>query len=171
MTSILRRSDARGFTLAELMVALVVISIVMAISFPMLAKVNRTQRLAGAAARVEAALMRARSTAVTKRTPVRVSFIAANSTLQLEQDTDNDGDFDVLMRTVEIDDDIGFANISFDDGTTVTFDQRGAPDNPGMVVLSNGGESVQRILIASGSGAVSVSSIASSAEEQQSEGY
>jgi len=164
------RSDARGFTLAELMVALVVISIVMAISFPMLAKVNRTQRLAGAAARIEAALMRARSTAVTRQTAVRVSFIAGNNTLQLEQDTDNDGDFDLMMRTVEIDDDIGFATISFD-GAAVTFDQRGAPDNPGMIILANGGESSQRILVASGSGAVSVSSIASSAEESQGSGY
>lgn len=153
------RANTRGFTLTEVMVTLVIFSIVLAISFPMLAESNRTQRLSSAANRVEAALVRARAVAVTERNAVRVSFNAATNTLQLEQDTDNDGAFDQFMRTVTIDGDITFDNISFNGGNVVIFDQRGAPDNPGTVVLGNGGDSGRRVLVSAGSGAVSVDAV------------
>lgn len=151
--------DVRGFTLTEIMVALVIFGIVTAISFPMLAESNRNQRLSTAAGRVEASLMRARSAAVTTQQPVRVSFNDATNSLQLDQDTDNDGDFDRLLRTVNIDGDIDFESISFNGGNTVIFDQRGAPDNPGTILLGNGGDTSQRVLVAAGSGAVSVSAV------------
>jgi type IV fimbrial biogenesis protein FimT len=153
------RQDIRGFTLTEVMVTLVIFGIVMAISFPMLQESNRNHRLASAAARVEASMMRARSLAVTERTPVRVSFNPATNTLQLDQDTDNDGAFDNLMRTIVIDADIRFASINFNGGTTVIFDQRGAPDNPGTLVLDNGSDRGQQVLVSAGSGAVSVSTV------------
>lgn len=153
------RRDSRGFTLTEIMVALVIFSIIMAVSFPMLAESNRNHRLLSAASRIEAVLMRARSTAVTQQTPVRVSFNGATNTLLLTQDTNRDGNFDTQMRTVNIDGNILFANITFDGGNTVVFDQRGAPDNPGTVLLGNGGEVGQRVLVAAGSGAVSVSAV------------
>lgn len=158
------RNNPRGFTLTEVMVTLVIFGIVMAVSFPMLAESNRNQQLAGAAARIEAALMRARSTAVTQQTPVRVSFNAGTNSLQIDQDTDNDGTFDVLLRTVAIDGNINFDQVSFNNGNSVTFDQRGAPDNPGTILLGNGGPSNQRVLVSAGSGSVSVSAIASSGE-------
>ena len=50
-------------------------------------------------------------------------------------------------------------DIQFDGGQTVVFDQRGAPDNPGTLMITNGGGSAQRILVASGSGAVTVRSV------------
>ena len=158
------RQDARGFTLTEIMVTLVIFSIVMAVSFPMLAESNRNHQLLSAASRIEAALMRARSTAVTQQTPVRVSFNGDTNTLQLAQDTNRDGNFDSFLRTVTIDGNILFANITFDGGNTVTFDQRGAPDNPGTILLGNGGDAGQRVLVAAGSGAVSVSAIPMSHE-------
>jgi prepilin-type N-terminal cleavage/methylation domain-containing protein len=153
------RQNARGFTLTEIMVTLVIFSIVMAVSFPMLAESNRNHQLLSAAARIEAALMRARSTAVTQQTPVRVSFNPDTNTLVLAQDTNRDGNFDTQMRTINIDGNIAFANITLDGGNAVTFDQRGAPDNPGTIVLGNGGDAGQRVLISAGSGAVSVSAV------------
>ena len=96
------RQDARGFTLTEIMVTLVIFSIVVAISFPMLVEANRTHQLLSAASRIESALMRARSTAVTQQTPVRVSFNGATNTLLLAQDTNRDGNLDTQMRTIII---------------------------------------------------------------------
>lgn len=153
------RGDIRGFTLTELMITLVIFSIVLAISFPMLAEANRTQRLSAAAGRVETAIMRARALAVTEQTPVRISFSAATNSLQLDQDTDRDGTFDKLLRIVNIDQDVAFTDIAFNGGATVVFDQRGAPDNPGTILLGNGGDSVQRLLVSAGSGAVSVAAV------------
>jgi len=162
------RHDTRGFTLTEIMVTLVVFSIVMAISFPMLAEANRNHQLLSAASRIESALMRARSTAVTQQTPVRVSFNGATNTLLLAQDTNRDGNFDTQMRTIIINGNILFANITFAGGNSVVFDQRGAPDNPGTVLLGNGGDNGQRILVAAGSGAVSVSAVPVYQETQPS---
>jgi type II secretion system protein H len=152
-------STESGFTLIEIMVAIVIFAIIVAISFPMLAKANRTHRLNAAAGRVETELMRARSTAVTQQTPVRVSFNAGDNTVQLDQDRNNDGTFDTALRTINIDMDVAMANVSFNGGNIVIFDQRGAPNSPGTVLMGNGGETAQRVMVAAGSGAVWVESI------------
>ena len=153
------RRNAPGFTLTEIMVTLVIFSIVMAVCFPMLAESNRNHRLLGAATKIEAALMNARSTALTQQTPVRVSFSADTNTLLLTQDTNRDGRFDTLMRAINIDGGVLFEVITFDGGSTVTFDQLGVPDNPGSVLLGNGGDLGQQVLVAAGSGEVSVTAV------------
>jgi len=152
-------SSNRGFTLTEAAVAMVIFGIVMAIAYPNLAQSNRNHRLLSAASEVEATLSRARSAAVTTQDPVRVTLDPTTNQLLLDQDTTGDGNFDRMVRIVDIDDDIDFTNVAFAGGNTVVFDQRGAPDNPGIVVLSNGGDSGQRVLVSAGSGAVSVRSV------------
>ena len=151
-----RLADRRGFTLTEIMVTIVIFGLVAAVAYPNLAETNRNHRLMSAASQLEAALARARTLAVTTQDPVRVTLIAANNQLVISQDTTGDGNFDRQMRTVTIDGDINFTNITFGGGNTVIFDSRGAPDNPGTLVISNGGETGQRILVSAGSGAVSV---------------
>ena len=162
------RQNARGFTLAEIMVTLVIFSIVMAVCFPMLAKSNRNHRLLGAASKIEAALTNARSTALTQQTPVRVSFSAETNTLLVTQDTNRDGRFDTLMRAINIDSVVLFTIITFDGGSTVTFDQLGVPDNPGTVLLGNGGDIGQQVLVAAGSGEVSVTAVTMNPESSAS---
>ena len=130
----MRLSSNRGFTLTEAMIGLVIFGIVMAASYPNLARSNRNHRLMSAASQVEATLTRARSNAVTSQDPVRVTLDPDRNMLLLEQDTTGDGNFDRMLRTVQIDGDIAFANIAFGDGAAVVFNGRGAPDNPGIVV-------------------------------------
>jgi prepilin-type N-terminal cleavage/methylation domain-containing protein len=167
----LARSCNRGFTITEIMVGLVIVGIIMAAALPNLARSNRNHRLVSAAAEVEGALTRARSAAVTTRDPVRVTVDAALNQLVLEQDTTDDGDFDRMMWAVNVDDDIDISNVTFNGGNTVIFDARGAPDNPGLLLLANGGESGQRILVSAGSGAVSVKSVPLYGDEQTSPSY
>jgi prepilin-type N-terminal cleavage/methylation domain-containing protein len=155
----MRLKSNRGFTLTEAMVGLVIFGIIMAASYPNLARSNRNHRLMSAASEIEATLTRARSSAVTTQNPVRVTLNAAQNQLVVERDTTGDGNFDTQVRSVDIDGDIAFTNVAFGNGAAVTFNGRGAPDNPGIVVLSNGGESGQRILVSAGSGAVSVKSV------------
>jgi len=155
----MRLSSNRGFTLTEAMIGLVIFGIIMAASYPNLARSNRNHRLMSAASEIEATLTRARSNAVTTQDPVRVTLDPDRNMLLLERDSTGDGNFDTMMRTVQIDDDIAFTNITFGGGAAVTFNGRGAPDNPGIVLLSNGGTSGQRILVSAGSGAVSVKSV------------
>jgi type IV fimbrial biogenesis protein FimT len=163
-------ADRRGFTLTEIMVTIVIFGIVAAVAYPNLAETNRNHRLMSAASQVEATLARARTLAVSTQDPVRVTLIAANNQLVVSQDTTGDGNFDRQMRTVTIDGDINFTNITFGGGNTVVFNSRGAPDNPGTLVLSNGGETGQRILVSAGSGAVSVRSVGLYEDESQAEG-
>ena len=161
------RNRNAGFTLTEIMVVILVFGIAVAIAFPMLADAIRTQRLMTAASTIESELARARSSAVTTRDPVRVTFIPAINQLLLDRDTTGDGNFDMRVRAVTIDPDIDMTDIQFDGGQTVVFDQRGTPDNPGTLMITNGNGSAQRILVASGSGAVTVRTV----EYKSSEGY
>lgn len=165
------RLSNRGFTLTEAMVALVIFGIIMAVSYPNLARSNRNHRLVSAASQVESALTRARSAAVTTQNPVRVTLDPATNQLFIEQDTTGDGDFDTMRRVIDIDGDIAFTNVTFGGGASVIFNSRGAPDNPGIVILSNGGDSGQRVLVSAGSGAVSVKSVPLHADAQSGTGY
>jgi Tfp pilus assembly protein FimT len=153
------------------MVGLVIVGIIMAAALPNLARSNRNHRLVSAASEIEGALTRARSAAVTTRDPVRVTVNAALNQVVLEQDTTDDGNFDRNMWTVNVDDDINIANVTFNGGNTVIFDARGAPDNPGLLLLANGGDSGQRILVSAGSGAVSVRSVPLYGDQQTSPSY
>jgi prepilin-type N-terminal cleavage/methylation domain-containing protein len=163
-------SSNRGFTLVEAAVAMVIFGIIMAVAYPNMARSNRNHKLISAASEVESALMRARSSAVTSQDPVRVTLDVNTNQLLLEQDTTGDGNFDRMVRVVDIDDNINFTNVAFAGGATVVFNGRGAPDNPGIVVLSNGGESGQRVLVSAGSGAVSVRSVLLHVEGEQDAG-
>lgn len=166
------RTHHRGFTLTEVMVTLLIFGIVMAVSFPLLSESNRKRQLEGAAARVEAALTHARSTAITDKTPVRVSFDPESNSLEITQDTNEDGIFDGVLRTITLDDDVTFADISFDATTAVIFSQDGTPDHAGSILLANGGSSNQRVLVAATDGKVSVSASAAVREaEPRSKGY
>ena len=155
----MRLSSNRGFTLTEAMVGLVIFEIIMAVSYPNLARSNRNHRLMSAASEVESTLTRARSSAVTTQNPVRVTLNTAQNQLIVERDTTGDGNFDTQLRLIDIDDDIDFTNVAFGGGNSVVFNGRGAPDNPGIVVLSNGNATGQRVLVSAGSGAVSVKSV------------
>ena len=163
-------SSNRGFTLTEAAVAMVIFGIVMAMAFPNLARSNRNHKLISAASEIEAALTRARSSAVTTQDPMQVTIDPEANQIWLQQDTTGDGNFDRMVRIVNIDDDIDIASVQFNGGDTVIFDQRGAPDNPGVVLLANGGDSAQRILVSAGSGAVSVRSVPNDGQAE-SKGY
>lgn len=155
----MKLSSNRGFTLTEAMVGLVIFGIIMAVSYPNLARSNRNHRLMSAASQIESTLTRARSNAVTSQDPVRVTLDAVQNQLIIEQDTTGDGNFDIQRRVIDIDDDIDFTNITFGGGNAVVFNGRGAPDNPGIVILSNGNDTGQRVLVSAGSGAVSVKAV------------
>lgn len=66
------RRGARGFTLIELIIAVVVLGVALAVAVPSFANLLRSQRLTGTANDLAGALARARSEAIATGAPVRL---------------------------------------------------------------------------------------------------
>lgn len=165
----MRRSfrDASGFTLVELMVSLALFGLIMVAALPNLQEANRTHRLNSAVSQIETGMRRARAAAVKTRSEVRVSIDAGNRTCTIDQDTNDDGNFETRLSRFVIDDDVVLSAISFGGDTAVTFDERGAPDNPGSMILRTPHGRGRQLIVAAGSGSVTiVKSDAGSMESQ-----
>ena len=87
------RSTTRGFTLAELMVAVAIIAIMVAISIPRLSSVSRQRAVKGGAGDIAAVLRFARSRAVARSANCGVKFRNVNGSWHyaIYDDGDHDG--------------------------------------------------------------------------------
>ena len=154
-----RSIGTAGFSLVEIMVLLVIVGLILAASIPNLQRANRTQALRETTDRYETALRRARGIAVTQRTPVRVTIDPQSGNLLVEQDRDRDGSFESqLASTVALEHHVILAATAFGGGgnATITFDERGAPDNPGTLRLETADGMHRVLMVSAGSGAVTV---------------
>ena len=145
-----------GFSLTELMVVLIVFGVMMMVAIPNLQRANETHSLNNAVAQIETSMRRARSIALTKRTPVRVTIDQVNRRCVVEQDFDNDGSFAVRVSESQFSQSVQLSSISFGGGDVIVFDERGAPDRPGSVVLRTRDGAGRELMVPAGSGSVMV---------------
>lgn len=141
-----------GFTLAEVVIAVLIVGIMAAVAAPKYAHALRGVQVAAAAQRLAADLSYARQSARTRGTTQAVAFDLDANTYNLPglYDLDRPGqpflvdlsrlDYPAVIQTVS------FGATGTD--TTVTFDLYGRPDFGGNVVIAVGAE--QRMIIVDG---------------------
>ena len=139
-----RRADIRGFSMAEILVAIALFGILAGIAVPQFIAFRPKNRLNGAARQVYSELMWARSKAVNDNTSYVVTF-PTNQTMQIAGST---------TKTVNIQTEYSDVTLS-SSVTTITFSSRGTSNVAPTITLTNsGGSKTVTIRI---SGTVSIS--------------
>ncbi|MDY7009239.1 MAG: GspH/FimT family protein [Planctomycetota bacterium] len=156
-----RRYSRTGFTLIELIVALVVLAVAAAIIIPYATGTSGFQ--ASAAARmIMSDLEYAQNQAITTQTPVSVTFaVSSNSYTVSNASGTLIHPISKQAYVVDFDTSRGFGNVSmssanFGGASVVTFDALGAPDNNGTVTVVAGAHTYT-VTVAPISGRVTVS--------------
>jgi prepilin-type N-terminal cleavage/methylation domain-containing protein len=123
-----RLSESRGFTLAEILVAVAVFAILAAIAVPQFIAFRPASRLNGAARQVYSELMWARSKAVNDNSAYVVTF-PTNQTMQIAGST---------TKTVNIQSEYFDVTLS-STASTIIFSSRGTTDVAPTITLTNPG--------------------------------
>jgi len=141
-----------GFSLVEMLTALAVLGIVLAIAIPNFSKWKEKHEINGQAQKVYLDLMLARASAVRSNNNVLVVFNTAGNSYKVHSDTDGDGvedageqiknvnleeysQFAYNTGITDIDGNSVSAAVSFSGSQTVTFDSRGQASASGSVFL------------------------------------
>ena len=155
-----RRSSVRAFTVAELIVVLVILALAAGMAIPYVASTGDTA-VASAARMVACDLQYAQNMAITTQSPVTVSFDLGGEGYTLSNTSG------VLIHpinksnyVVDFGSQRGFGGLDivtaiFGVSQSVTFDEMGAPDNAGTVTLQDGPHSYT-VRVAAGTGYVTV---------------
>ncbi len=156
-----KRPSASGFTLAELIIVIVIIAIAAAMIIPQAIDTSDFEALSAARV-ISGDLEYARDMAITSSTPVTVTF---NTTAKTYTLTNTSGNLvhpitKATPYTVNFGAMKGFARVGgmtavFGGQPKVTFDETGAPDNAGTINFSAGPHSY-RIDVAAATGKVTV---------------
>ena len=125
-----RRPDIRGFSIAEMLVAIALFAILAGIAVPQFIAFRPKNRLNGAARQVYSELMWARSKAVNDNTSYVVTF-PTNQTMQIAGST---------IKTVSIQTEYSDVTLS-SSVATITFSSRGTSDVAPIITLTNSGGS------------------------------
>jgi len=150
----------KGFTLAELMVVVVIIGLTAGMVIPYASSAGDTAALAGARLMV-CDLQYAQNTAITTQAPVTITFNAAGNSYTLSNAS---GPLIHPMTkqayVVDFPAQRGFEGLDivsadFNATTSVTFDEFGSPDNAGSITLQAGSQSYE-ITVAGATGNVTV---------------
>ena len=155
----LNKSD--GVTLVEIMAALVVFGILIALSVPAFEKYMETQQVEGTIHRLAANLRLARQSAVTERNNYRVVFNTAAREYSILDDENNNGAADpgeIVLGPVAVPVQLTVTNgpaLPFP-GDTVVFYPSGSSSSTGTVTVSNrkGYARLVRVMRSTGSVAV-----------------
>ena len=123
-------TESRGFTLAEILVAVAVFAILAAIAVPQFLAFRPVSRLNGAARQIYSELMWARSKAVSENTAYVVTF-PTNQTMQIAGAT---------TKTVSIQTEYSDVTLT-SSASTITFSSRGTIDVAPTITLTNSGGS------------------------------
>jgi len=153
---------AGAFTLAELIVVLIVVAITAALVVPY---ASSTDSQAVSAARLAACdLQYAQSLAITMQAPVTVTYSTAARTYTLSNASGTlnhpmtGKPYVVGYGTTRGYESVSIVSAAFSAGSSVTFDATGAPDNAGSVTL-RAGTSVYRLAVAAATGNVTVTRV------------
>ena len=150
-----------GFSIIELMVVVVIMTIVLAASIPALRQHTETVNLTKGSREVESSLKLARTRAVSTNNSVVVVFDADASTYLLFEDADDDGTQDAGETSsgpFDVPNKIVIESVSFA-RNTVTFTPNGAASETGSVVLLNTKNLAQRLDLTAATGLVYVSDV------------
>jgi prepilin-type N-terminal cleavage/methylation domain-containing protein len=121
-----RLTDRRGFSIAEILVAIGVFAILAAVAAPQFLAFRPRNRLNGAARQIYAELMWARSKAVNDNAAYVVTF-PTNQTMQIAGST---------TKTVNIQPEYSDVTLS-SSASTITFSSRGTTDGGPTITLTN----------------------------------
>lgn len=156
-----RSNRETGFSIVELMVVVVIMTIVLAASIPALRQHTEDVNLTKGAREVEGTFKLARTRAVSTNRSVVVVFDTTNNTFFLFQDDDGDGNHDsgeTASGVYEVPGKVVLGNVSFA-RNTVTFQPTGAASETGSVELVNSRNLAQRIDLTAATGLVYVSDV------------
>lgn len=128
------KTAAKGFSLIEFMVALIILSILVGIAVPGFLDFLRRQKMSSSANSALAMLQYARSEAIKRQTDIEVNFVADSSGWTIEVRRD---DTDELLRTLRKDD----TQTGWSGTNRVLFDLRGRPAAAGCMTLAVDGDS------------------------------
>ncbi len=155
-----RIRHGRAFTLIEVMIVVLIIGILAATVVPIALSAASVQAV-GAGRIVASDLQYAQNDAITGQTPVTVTFDPAAETYRLSNAsgdlihpiTNNDYivDFSSDSKFAEVD----IVSVNFGGETWVTFDEMGAPDVGGSIVLQAGPHALS-VDVANATGSVTV---------------
>ena len=159
-----KNREAPAFTLVELFVVVVILAISAAVVIP---SMNSSSLQAVSAARMIAAdLQYAQNMAITTQAPVTVTFDAAGNSYSLSNASGalihpmNKNAYSIDFGSQSGFGQLNIVYVSFGAGSSVTFDELGAPDNPGNVTVQ-AGETVYMIDVAGTTGRVTVTTTGS----------
>jgi prepilin-type N-terminal cleavage/methylation domain-containing protein len=151
-----------GFTLIELMVVIVILSIAAFIAIPMMSSAGEIQ-VSSAADMIAADLEYAKSMAVSRQKSYKVIFDTANESYRIEDANGiishpvNVGKiYEVNFKTDERVSQVDLASVNFASESRVEFNYLGAPVNGGYVTVVAGGKTVT-VSVEAGTGYISVS--------------
>ena len=152
----LRPLDARGFTLAELLVVIGIIGIVSILAAPTLLSYYQSSTLQAGARELASAVSRGRQLAISRNTTVSVELSDTNITMRTAvcstgalytgPETDGNG---VIRLTNGM-------RVSFAGGTSVVFNNLGAATTANTFTVKNPVTNGTRTVVVSASGQVSV---------------
>ena len=148
--------NAHGFTMLELMIAVLVMGVVVALSVPTIRGFNDTLQLKGATSTLESNLRKARSVAITRESNTLAIINPDTGWFAVVRDQGGDENFDTWVSSGLITDAIDLSSIDFNGENFVVFDSRGRPSNPGRIQLASALGSAREIRVSAGSGAISV---------------
>ena len=137
-------TDRRGFSLAEMLVAIVIFVILAAIAAPQFIAFRPKNRLNGAARQIYSELMWARSKAVNDNTSYVVTF-PTNQTMQIAGST---------TKIVNIQTTYSDVTLS-SSAPTITFSSRGTADVAPTITLTNSGGTKRVIVRITGTASLS----------------
>jgi type II secretion system protein H len=155
------RNREAGFSIVELMVVVVIMTIVLAASIPALRQHSENLNLTKGATEVEGTLKLARARAVSSNRPVVVVFDVNDGTYFLFQDDNGDGNHDsgeTQSGVYEMPNKVTLGTVSFA-RNTVTFEPSGAASETGSVELVNTRHLAQRVDLTAATGLVYVSDV------------
>ncbi len=147
---------APGFSLVEIMVALVVAGIMLSFTLPEVARSARLHKLRTAATLFQTTLAKARSEAITKGVTVRVDYWAEGGFYIIREDQDGDGYFDTYTGWGWIPRGIQVSGLDFGGNTWVSFGPNGVPSSSGSILVSTSTGVRREIRLAPGSGAATI---------------
>lgn len=136
----LRRS---GFTLAEVVIVVLIMSLAASVTIPRWANAVQSRRVFNAATRIAADLNRAQSAAYHRSASITVTFAVSSSQYTLGSITNMDRKSQT-STTVDLTIDpylSKLTSVSFGGATSVTYSGFGLPTNGGTIVVSSGGYS------------------------------
>lgn len=154
-TPVAQLGDQRGFTLLEIMIALVIVAVTLAAVAPNFVSFTNEHKVYRAASQVESALLKARSMAVTRNENVRVMISQGANLIMIQRDSDGDGAYEIFTEWNSLPQNVGVADVSFNGMSWVVFDGRGVPSNSGNVIVGSD-KSLRQVVLSPGSGSVMV---------------